>query len=172
MADAVCVIFLSQDQPNFFKFFALWDKRMMGQTPKKTLIMLKHFWTKNNRDLVRVDPVIIDLVRIDLMKGSPEVSWVRLLAATGLFTFLYFCLTTSKFSLRQDALSRVHFGQYQASSISAALGWQVTLHAISVLGCVLKCSNHNFVVTVHSLTAKFIKPKHETFNDVKRGQPL
>ena len=30
---------------------------------------------------------------------KPEVSWVRFLAAAGLFTFLYFCLITSKFIL-------------------------------------------------------------------------
>ena len=32
-----------------------------------------------------------------LQESKPEVSWVRLPEAAGLFTFLYFCLITSKF---------------------------------------------------------------------------
>ena len=32
---------------------------------------------------------------------KPEVPWVRLPATAGLFTFLYFCLITSKFNLFQ-----------------------------------------------------------------------
>ena len=59
---------------------------------------------------------------------KPEVSWVRLPATAGFFTFLCFRLITSKFtsSVRQDALSKTpyHLLQWNAALLYE-LGQQI-----------------------------------------------
>ena len=74
-----------------------------------------------------------ELRQLDNWLHKPEVSWVRFPATTGLLTFLYFRLITSKFSLFQ------HEARVLSTNVTDSWSWFSLLVFITVIVQTLVC---------------------------------
>ena len=80
---------------------------------------------------------------------KPEVSWVRLPATAGFFTFLYFCLITSKFNYFQ-----------RETRCSEHLEWEKPLSMGSFLAERIFRSTPNRVLTAHTEWLTGVRLRH------------